>query len=148
MIPLALSFSFLAGCASHYSSAVVVHQAGAGSVTRPAPKAATYALFAGGSDESIETVAVAQGRQIGFIHASDGSLVAYAAGSQFAIPEGTYAWRVVPGSPGPPPGSFTSTGPEAAGARLGRVVVGTAELVVKTAVLMVLAAAGGGGTGR
>lgn len=133
-----------AGCAARRASTVEAHVPGAPSATRPAPTSATYALIGADGDQPIETVAVTRGRQIGFVRTGDGALVAYAAGHTIPLPEGSYSWRVVPGSPGPPAGSFSITDPEPKGGRAARVAVGTATLAGKIAVLMVRAMAGAG----
>jgi hypothetical protein len=91
------------GCRSALHPGVVVeHRPGEAPRARPVPYAAAYTLFAvdplTGAALPLERADVQDRYQVGFIREPDGSLVAYASGQKFPLPEGCYAWRIAPES--------------------------------------------------
>ncbi|QJW93498.1 hypothetical protein [Frigoriglobus tundricola] len=89
------------GCRSPYP-VYVVHRPGDAPKAGPVPYAATYVLGAvnetDASVASLQRCAIQEQFQVGFIREPDGTLVAYAGGRKFPLPEGHYVWQIAPES--------------------------------------------------
>ena len=96
----AVALVLVCGCRVAHPGVLVEHRPGDAPKACPVPYAATYALQAvdetGTGATLLERAAIQHKFQVGFIREADGSLVAYAGGRKFPLPEGHYYWQITP----------------------------------------------------
>jgi hypothetical protein len=98
---VALAFSIIAsGCAHpHARKPAAELRAGREPTTRPVRHDATYALTRiGGVGEPLATARVLRDECVGFRREADGSVVAVAGNKSYPMPDGEFAWVLVPGT--------------------------------------------------
>jgi hypothetical protein len=96
----AVAVVLVCGCRAPHPGVVVEHYPGDGACACPVPYAATYSLQSvdetGTESTPLQRAPVQHKFQVGFIREADGSLVAYASGRKFPLPEGHYVWQIDP----------------------------------------------------
>lgn len=91
---------FASGCHSHPRQTVVARlQPGEPTTQTVVPADATYGIFVTGHPDgspAAVTAKLSKGTAVGFQTRPDGSVLAHAGESWFALPAGEWEWRVVP----------------------------------------------------